>query len=111
MGLAGQGRPPLFLVAMKYAICNETFVGWNHQQIFKLIATLGYRGLEIAPFTLGERPLELTKEARAKLKEQALTSGIEIIGLHWLLARTAGYHLTHADPRIRKQTAEYLGSL
>jgi sugar phosphate isomerase/epimerase len=96
---------------MKYAICNETFVGWTHQQICSLIASLGYRGLEFAPFTLGAQPLELTKETKANLKEQALASGVEIIGLHWLLARTNGYHLTHPDPNIRKQTAKYLGDL
>jgi sugar phosphate isomerase/epimerase len=93
---------------MKYAICNETFVGWNHQQICSLITGLGYRGLEIAPFTLSEQPLELPKETRVKIKEQALAAGIELIGLHWLLARTREYHLTHPEPEIRKKTAEYL---
>jgi sugar phosphate isomerase/epimerase len=96
---------------MKYAICNETFNGWNHQQICTFIANLGYRGLEIAPFTLGEQPLELSKETRTSLKEQALAAGIEIIGLHWLLARTTDYHLAHPDPQTRRRTAQYLGSL
>src|SRR5690606_29187333 len=33
------------------------------------------------------------------------------VGLHWLLAKTEGYHLTSPDARIRKQTSEYLCEL
>jgi sugar phosphate isomerase/epimerase len=33
------------------------------------------------------------------------------VGLHWLLARTQGLHLTSADPAVRKATAEYLVEL
>lgn len=96
---------------MKYAVCNETFVGWDHQRTFSFVASLGYRGLEIAPFTLAEQPLELSKAVRMKLKDQAQAAGIEIIGLHWLLARTTGYHLTHPDPETRNRTADYLSGL
>ena len=40
---------------MRYAICNETFEGWDHQRVCRLVADLGYGGLEIAPFTLAPR--------------------------------------------------------
>src|SRR6266403_491003 len=65
---------------MRYAICNETFEGWNHQRVCRLVAELGYGGLGI-------------------------------IGLHWLLAKTEGLHLTSPDEIVRRRTAEYLVEL
>lgn len=102
--------PPI-LVPMQYAICNETFEGWEHQRICQIIAGFGYSGLEIAPFTLGPAPTQLPAEQRSLLRKQAEEAGITIIGLHWLLAKTTGLHLTHPDPTIRKETALYLGQL
>lgn len=110
MGLAGHGRPP-YSCDMQYAICNETFEGWDHQRICQFIASLGYCGLEVAPFTLGTEPTQIPPDTRQLLKQQAQQAGIEIIGLHWLLAKTSGYHLTHPDASIRLQTAKYLGNL
>ncbi len=37
--------------------------------------------------------------------------GLEIVGLHWLLAKTEGFHLTSPDPAVRRHTADYLGQL
>lgn len=34
-----------------------------------------------------------------------------MIGLHWLLAKTHGFHLTTGDQTIRQKTAEYLAEL
>ncbi len=110
MGLAGHGRPP-YSCDMNYAICNETFANWDHQRICSYIASLGYRGLEIAPFTLGPAPTLLPPETRQLLRQQAQDAGITIVGLHWLLAKTEGLHLTHPDPAIRAKTAYYLADL
>ncbi len=38
-------------------------------------------------------------------------AGLEIIGLHWLLAKTEGFYLTSPDPTVRRRTAEYLRAL
>ncbi len=93
---------------MRYAICNETFEGWEHGRICKQIAELGYQGLEMAPFTLAPRITDVTAEQRAKLKQEAEAAGIQIIGLHWLLAKTEGLQLTSADAGVRQRTADYL---
>src|SRR5436305_346920 len=37
---------------MRYAICNETFEGWDHTRVCRVAADLGYTGLEVAPFPL-----------------------------------------------------------
>jgi sugar phosphate isomerase/epimerase len=96
---------------MKYAICNETFEGWTHERICACAAELGYTGLEIAPFTLAPRITDVSGERRAQLRRQAEAAGLVIIGLHWLLAKTEGFHLTSDDPAVRKRTGEYLAEL
>lgn len=96
---------------MKYAICNETFEGWDHARICECVAELGYTGLELAPFTLAPLITDVTAAQRTELRRQAESAGVTIIGLHWLLAKTNGFHLTSADPAIRKRTGEYLAEL
>ena len=96
---------------MKYAICNETFADWEHARVCNRIAELGYTGLEVAPFTLASRIAEVSANRRSELRRQAEVAGVKIIGLHWLLAKTEGFHLTSPDAAIRKRTGEYLAEL
>ena len=96
---------------MRYAICNETFENWDHARICKTVAELGYQGLELAPFTLAPRITDVTAEQRKTLRKQAEECGLQIIGLHWLLAKTEGLHVTSPDPAVRSRTAEYLVEL
>ncbi len=96
---------------MRYAICNETFEGWDHQRVCRLVADLGYGGLEIAPFTLAPSITDVSQEQRRTLRREAEECGLKIIGLHWLLAKTEGLHLTSPDETVRKRTAEYLVEL
>src|SRR5947208_3354234 len=37
---------------MRYAICNETFEGWERERVCRFVAGLGYQGRELAPVTL-----------------------------------------------------------
>jgi sugar phosphate isomerase/epimerase len=96
---------------MKYAICNETFEGWGHPRICRFIADLGYTGLEIAPFTLGPHITDVSKDRRQQMRQEAEDNGVQIIGLHWLLAKTEGLHLTSNDATVRQRTAQYLVEL
>lgn len=96
---------------MKYAICNETFEGWDHAKVCARVAELGYTGLEMAPFTLAPRITDVNPARRAELRRQAESAGVQIIGLHWLLAKTEGFHLTSPDAAVRKRTGEYLAEL
>jgi sugar phosphate isomerase/epimerase len=96
---------------MKYAICNETFEGWDHERVCRFVAGLGYGGLELAPFTLAPRITDVGMERRRELRRQAEDAGIRIIGLHWLLAKTEGLQVTAADEAVRKRTADYLVEL
>lgn len=96
---------------MKYAICNETFEGWDHPRVCEFVAKTGYTGLELAPFTLASLITDVSAARRAELRKQAEQNGIQIIGLHWLLAKTTGFMLTSPDPAIRQRTGRYLGEL
>ena len=96
---------------MKYAICNETFGDWEHARVCGRIAELGYTGLEVAPFTLASRITDVSATRRSELRNQAEAAGVRIIGLHWLLAKTEGFHLTSPDAATRKRTGEYLAEL
>ncbi len=93
---------------MRYAICNETFEGWDHARVCRTASELGYEGLEIAPFTLAPRITDVTTEQRRTLRRQAEDTGLQIIGLHWLLAKTEGLSITAPDEAVRKWTADYL---
>ncbi len=96
---------------MRFAICNELFQDWPWDRALDLTRECGYTGWEIAPFTLGGRPEQLPSERRKQLAEQVSRSGVEVVGLHWLLAKTEGYHLTTDDADIRLRTSRYLGQL
>jgi sugar phosphate isomerase/epimerase len=96
---------------MKYAICNETFEGRDHERICRFVAETGYTGLELAPFTLAPLITDVSAERRRELSKQAQAEGVAIIGLHWLLAKTQGFMLTSPDSDTRQRTADYLTEL
>jgi sugar phosphate isomerase/epimerase len=99
------------LSEIRFAICNETFEGWELRRVCRRVAELGYQGLEIAPFTLAPLITDLSKAKRLAIRREAEEQGLQIIGLHWLLAKTEGKQLTSADPLVRQQTADYLVDL
>src|SRR5438445_4899491 len=96
---------------MRYAICNETFEGWDHARVCQFVAGLGYQGLEIAPFTLAPRITDVSPLERRRLRGIADDHGLRLVGLHWLLAKTEGLHLTAASAGVRQRTADYLVEL
>jgi sugar phosphate isomerase/epimerase len=93
---------------MKFAICQELFENWSWERQCRFIAEVGYQGIEVAPFTLAPRITDVSSERRQVLRKQAADHGLQVIGLHWLLAKTTGLHLTSSDPVVRRATADYL---
>lgn len=96
---------------MKFAICHELFGDWDWKRQCEFIARTGYTGIEVAPFMLAPRIGDVSKETRRSMRSVAEDLGLEIIGLHWLLAKTEGLHLTTSDKAVRKATADYLVEL
>ncbi len=101
---------------MKYAFCNEMFGDEPFEQVWPQAAEMGYSGVEIAPFTLWKDDEHFDARAvpafmRQHVKKVAADAGLEVVGLHWLLAKTAGFYLTSPDASVRTATSEYLKAL
>jgi sugar phosphate isomerase/epimerase len=96
---------------MRFAICNEVFENWAFGDMCRFSKKAGYDGVEVAPFTLAPRITDVSRAQRAELQRQARDAGIEIIGLHWLLAGTQGLYLTSPEAAVRARTAEYIVQL
>lgn len=95
----------------RYAICNETFQEVTVEQSFALSQEYGYTGVEIAPFTIDTDCRRISGARREALRHAAEQYQLEIVGLHWLLAKTSGFYLTDPDPAIRAATGDYLCDL
>ncbi len=96
---------------MRFAICNELFGDWPLEKGFDFAAEAGYAGVELAPFTLADYVTDLDAAARGEIRQKAERAGLEVVGLHWLLAKTEGFYLTSPDETIRAKTADYLNEL
>jgi sugar phosphate isomerase/epimerase len=101
---------------MKYAFCNEMFDDEILEQVWPEVARLGYTGVEIAPFTLWKEDEHFDARAvpafmRQKVKQVAADAGLDIVGLHWLLAKTNGFYLTSPNAHVRSATADYIKAL
>jgi sugar phosphate isomerase/epimerase len=94
-----------------FAICNEIYEGWSLSDACAHAARVGYDAIELAPFTLAPRITDLTAADRARIRSTVEASGLKVAGLHWLLARTEGFYVTHPEASIRQRTSEYLRSL
>jgi D-psicose/D-tagatose/L-ribulose 3-epimerase len=96
---------------MKISICNELFRGWPIEKVFDYAAQLGYDGVEIAPYTLADSVAEISSSRRKAIRRAAEKSGVEIVGLHWLLVKPEGLYVNHPDEFIRIKTQEYMEAL
>ena len=93
---------------MKFAICHELFENWDWKRQCEFISKLGYTGIELAPFTQAPRITDVSPTKRQELRKVAEDHGLTICGLHWLLAKTEGFHLTTNDRAVRQATAKYV---
>ncbi len=96
---------------MKFAICNETFGSWPLERSVAFASECGYTGLEIAPFTLGPTAGAISPAMRQEIRRGVEDADLAVVGLHWLLAKTEGYHLTSPEASVRERTAKYLVEL
>ncbi len=96
---------------MKFGICNEIFDGWSIDATCDYAASAGYDFVEIAPFTIAPTVTEISTAQRHAIKDAAARAQIGISGLHWVLAKTDGFHLTTSDSAVRERTSQYLVDL
>ncbi len=96
---------------MKISLCNEVLGNMPFSEQCEFSAGLGYRGLEIAPSTLGEDPIKLSRKERRNIRSAADQAGIVISGLHWLLVGPEGLSITSLDRKVRQTTSDYITGL
>ena len=88
---------------MKFGICNEIFEGWSMEDTMTYAAKTGYDCLEIAPFTISNYVTDISAAERQRVKDLAAQTGIEISGIHWVLVKAEGMHMTHTDAVFAKK--------
>lgn len=96
---------------MKFAICNETYGDLPLKDICADVKACGYDGLEIAPFTIKDDPSTMTEEEAEAAGEIVCDAGLEVVGLHWLLLKPDGLHITTPDAEIKARTTAFLQHL
>jgi len=102
---AAESRP------WRLAICNETFGDWPFDKTCAMAAECGYTGIEIAPFTMATYVTDIPAGRRQQLAKQAREANLQVVGLHWILAKTEGFLLTSPEASVRRKTAEYMIAL
>lgn len=96
---------------VKFAICNETFQGWDWERTCRFVADCGYDAIELAPFTLAPDVRLIDAAERASIRATAEAAGLPITGLHWLLVSPKGLSLTTFDEALRRDSMDYLVAL
>jgi sugar phosphate isomerase/epimerase len=93
------------------AICNEVYDKRPLAEVCHSIRKIGYTGIEIAPFTLAERPSDITAAERQRHRDTIRSEGLSFVGLHWLMASPAGLHVTTPDRALREKSWRHVRDL
>jgi len=95
----------------RHAMCNEAFEGRPFADTCKSIRAAGYTGIEIAPFTLAENPLDISASQRKGCRDVIESEGLTFAGLHWLMVSPKGLHVTAPDAALRQRSWEHVRNL
>ena len=95
----------------RLALCNEVLAPWGFAEQCAYAARLGYRGLEVAPYTLAEDPTRITGTQARQWTAIAADHGLVISGLHWLLVAPQGLSISHPDATVQERTRAALHRL
>ena len=95
----------------RHSICNEAFEGRPFGTACKIIRQAGYTGIEIAPFTLAERPTDITPDQRREYRDIMQSEGLQFAGLHWLMVSPKGLHVTGPDSELRARSWQHIRDL
>jgi len=95
----------------RHAICNEAFKDYDFRAACQVMKRAGYKGIEIAPFTLAENPSTVSRTRRAELRKIIAEEGLVFVGLHWLMVSPKGLHVTTPDDALRAKSWKHIHDL
>lgn len=97
---------------MNYGICNEHFSDRSLSETVRILADMGYDGVEITPWTVVDSPLEADRKTLNAIQETVENAGLEVIGVPRVFAAgDSEYHIGHPEASVRERTARYLTSV
>src|SRR4051812_11259049 len=96
---------------MKLSLCNEVVRELPFERQCVLAGELGYAGLELAPFTLGDDSYRMPAAERTAIRSACADAGVAISGLHWLLVAPKGLSIPTADRAVWERTVEVMRRL
>jgi sugar phosphate isomerase/epimerase len=97
--------------SFRYSICNEVFEKRDFRESCKLARSMGYGGIEIAPFTLGENVNDISPARRKELRDIITSEGLTLSGMHWLMVTPNWLHITTPDDAVRTKSWDYVRQL
>jgi D-psicose/D-tagatose/L-ribulose 3-epimerase len=95
----------------KQAICNEVYEKRPLRDVCKSIREIGYDGIEIAPFTLADKPSDIGAAQRLEYRDTIRSEGLGYVGLHWLMVSPKGLHVTTPDRELRAKSWRHIDDL
>lgn len=91
---------------MKLTLCNEVLCPMPLREQCNFASSLGYDGLEIAPFTLTEDPTALSARDLGAIRHTVEDCGLSVRSLHWLALAPKGIDLTAIDAETIRRSRE-----
>lgn len=95
----------------KQAICNEIYDKRPFPEVCRSIRQIGYDGIEIAHFTLAEKPSDIGAAQRREYRDIIQSEGLGFVGLHWLMVAPKGLHVTTPDAALRARSWRHIDDL
>lgn len=95
----------------RHSICNEVYKGWDFAAACRHMRSVGYDGIEIAPFTLAEDPARIPPAKRRECRDIITAEGLTFVGLHWLMVAPPGLHVTTPDKALRERSWLHIWNL
>lgn len=99
------------MAPFRHSMCNEAFDKRPFPETCAAIRKAGYTGIEIAPFTLAEKPSDVAPERRRELRGIMASEGLAFVGFHWLMVSPKRLHVTGPDAGLRRRSWDHIRDL
>jgi sugar phosphate isomerase/epimerase len=96
---------------MRISLCNEVIADMPFERQCAFARSVGYDGMELAPFTLTDDPTALPVGRVAEWRRAAADAGVAITSLHYLLRAPAGLSITVSGQVQRRRTVDVMRAL